>query len=360
MALQNLLGSDYFPQWTIGESVSFTTITLDAGDEMSALVCQAPKTGNIRKVAFRTGTVTTGATLDIRIETVDTATGNPTGTLFGTNTNVSHAIANGDDNVWLKTAALTADAAVTKGDLFAVVFVNPTVSPGTLVLARPEMNHGFSMLPYHAFRSSAGVWSSKSINTVALALEYDDGSYDFIPNVFPWVAITAQTFNSGTTPDARGLKFRVPFKCKVDGCWFYGGTGGENILIRLWDSDGATVLTSYTLGGGVRTAAALDEWTITFPTAVEITPNTYYRITLEPQTTTNATLYHATVTDSATMNALQGGTDFFLTTAKDPNEESDWTDATTTRPFMGIRFSALDDGANTGGGGTTVIGVIGE
>ena len=61
--------------------------TSEAANEQAAGVFQAPFTGTIDKVIFATGTVATGGTVDVRLETVSIANGDPTGTLLGTNSN---------------------------------------------------------------------------------------------------------------------------------------------------------------------------------------------------------------------------------------------------------------------------------
>jgi hypothetical protein len=59
---------------------SFVSRLIDATGEKYAAIIQIPKTGTISKIGFRTGTVTTSQTLRGGIETVDAATGAPTGT----------------------------------------------------------------------------------------------------------------------------------------------------------------------------------------------------------------------------------------------------------------------------------------
>ena len=68
-----------------------TPMLLNAASEEAAGVLYAPKTGTISKIGFLTGTVTTGDTVDARMETVSAANGDPTGTLLGTNSNGSQA-----------------------------------------------------------------------------------------------------------------------------------------------------------------------------------------------------------------------------------------------------------------------------
>src|SRR5688572_2948852 len=70
-------------------------LDIDATLEKAGFVFCPPKTGSIRKVGFRTGTVVSGGAndLDVRIETV-ASTGLPSGTLQTTNSNIAQDIAN--------------------------------------------------------------------------------------------------------------------------------------------------------------------------------------------------------------------------------------------------------------------------
>src|SRR3990167_3397480 len=129
MALQSITHGLPFPPYPMNASaaptLTTTTYVIDAAAEKVAIVVAASTAKDIHKVHVRTGTVTTGDTVDVRIETVDSATtGDPTGTLWQTNTNGALVIADGDDSVW-KSVTLTADAtSLVIGDVYAVVIVN--------------------------------------------------------------------------------------------------------------------------------------------------------------------------------------------------------------------------------------------
>jgi len=60
---------------------------IDAAGEKVAFIFEAPKTGTIDRLLFRTLGVTSGATVDVRLETIDASNGHPSGTLWGTDTN---------------------------------------------------------------------------------------------------------------------------------------------------------------------------------------------------------------------------------------------------------------------------------
>ena len=70
MALQTIKGGAVMPPWisTVANGYGFDYgLLLDAASEKAGMVVTVPKAGNIRKIGFRTGTVTTGATMDVRI-----------------------------------------------------------------------------------------------------------------------------------------------------------------------------------------------------------------------------------------------------------------------------------------------------
>ena len=88
------------PQGTAsnGNAAFFAVGVIDANDEKVAFVVLLQKAGDISTVHFRTGTVTTGDDVLVRLETVDQTTGNPTGTLWGTTTSATVTVADGDDD----------------------------------------------------------------------------------------------------------------------------------------------------------------------------------------------------------------------------------------------------------------------
>src|SRR5687767_3385370 len=63
------------------------TYVLNANGEKGSIICAATAAKNAHIIYVRTGTVTTGDTVDVRVETVDTAAnGDPTGTLWNSAT----------------------------------------------------------------------------------------------------------------------------------------------------------------------------------------------------------------------------------------------------------------------------------
>lgn len=77
----------YFPSNLPGNCVNngapWPASAIADNNDKVAFVLQAPKTGTLARVAFLTGTVTSAATIGLRIETVSATSGGvPSGTLY--------------------------------------------------------------------------------------------------------------------------------------------------------------------------------------------------------------------------------------------------------------------------------------
>lgn len=350
MALQGSIQFEipYPPLSPSGAPTFNSGVTIDAANEKVAWIFNAPKSGDIRKVGFRTGTVATGATVDVRIETVDAATGDPSGTLWAANTNVSHAIANGDDSVWLTTAALTADATVVKGDLLAVVIANPGASFGNIAFGAFDDDSASSgpAMPYQDLFTAS--WTKQTAGGGWLiAVEYSDGSYAYVPGCWALSSVSTDTYNSGSTPDERGVKFRLPYPVRVTGFWAWLDLDGDCDIV-LYDSDGTTALLTKSLDSSQRVGTAGRLLYYNFASTANLSANTYYRLVIKPTTVTNVSSYRLTAPSSAAMDTYHGGQDFHNTTRTDAGA---WTDTTTDRPMLGIVADAFDDAVSAGGGG---------
>ena len=348
MAMQSL-GPLVVPRMT-GDQVGSPTFTgnvllLDAASEKAAFIFQAPKSGDIRKILWRLGTVTTGATLDIRLETVDLTTGNPTGTLWATNTNAAAIVSATDDDTMV-TSTLTADATVVKGDLLAVVIVNPAVSFGNLQIS------GFAdddllNIPYADLFTT--VWTKPTVAPV-VGVEYSDGSYANTNGCWPMSAITTTNFSAASTPDVIALRFSLPYPARITGFWIWIDLDG-NATVKLYDPDGGTVLESLGIDTDVRNSAGTKLHTYLFDTSISLSKDTVYRLGIEPAGATSVQVHDFTVPTAAALDSFPGGQAFHLSTAKDPFGVESWTQTTTRQPFMGLLLDQFDDGVGAGSGG---------
>lgn len=344
MALQRF--PTFFPPpiFNSGSLPTFGNLLIDAAGEKAACILFPAKTGNIRKIVWRTGTVTTGDTIDVRVETVDATTGDPSGTLWATNTNASQVVADANDNT-IFTTTLTADAVITDIKVpIAIVFANGAL-PGNMNIST-FTTLGLFALPYADLFTAS--WA-KSANPPCLGLEYSNGSYDIVNSIYPVSALNSNLFSSGSTPDERGMKFTPAVNMKVAGVNFILDMDGD-VDVVLYDTDGVTALATTTLDANIRTglsAAGL------FAPLTEITlsAGSTYRIVIKPAGS-NVSFWDFDVPTAAAMDSFHGGQNFHYTSAKNPSGVGSWTDVTTKRPFMSLYVTEWDDGSGGGGSGS--------
>lgn len=357
MATQSLVGGIYFPSLLVGGGEpGVTALLLDASGEKAALIFQSPFTGNIRKLHFRTAVVTTGGTVDGRLETVSATDGNPTGTLAGTTTNGSVVVDSADDNV-IKTATLTADAAVTRGTVYALVVV--AGSPGNINIATFDLDAGGTYVPYSGLFTASWV---KQARRMVAAIEDDAGVFHQIPGVPFFSTLTQRQFNNTSTPDVWGLRFQFPVPVSVRGCWINTELDG-NATIKLYDSDGVTVLASVALDSDQRFSTAWGLKRLMFASTIALAKDTNYYLGLEPSSGTNCSIYTASLPSAAAMDTWDGGVLVHVASAKDPSGTGSWTHYNNgtdgyLRAWMGVELSAFDDGVGGGGsaGGAHILG----
>jgi hypothetical protein len=368
MAIQSIAGSVALMQPPSSLAGAFTygaSLIIDAADEGVAFILRAPATGNISKLVWRTGTVTTGCTVDVRLETVDTTVtpAIPTGTLKAANSNGAQVVANADDNV-LFTTALTAAASVTRGDLLAIVIKNPTASFGTLTIAGnaddASLDSVYSLL--NTGVSPAVSWGVNA-NGPICALCYDVAGTDTyypIEGAYPASLFNTSTISTSTTPDVVGLRFQLPFPASISGAWIAADVDGAydlKLVSTAYNQGAGTgVLATASVAAGSRRSSASGIAFVNFVTPYTIAAGTNYRLVIEPTSGTSLSVYDASVGSLAMLDCFPGGQNFHLTTAKDPTQDSDWTNynsGTFRRPFIGVRINGFDDAT---GGGSSLYG----
>lgn len=360
MAIQTIPGRFYLPSlyWGANVPVTASALSMSAINAKMAMIFHAPKTGNIASIMWRTGTVTTGGTIDARLETMDLTTGDPSGTLVGTNTNVSVVVNAADDNI-VFTTTLTAAAAVTKSQLMAFVLVNPGAAQANMSVIGYSTGGVITSFPYHDLHNGTG-YTPGTTNIKAMSLIYDDGSVETPLGYLPVLtAITSTVFAGGNNPNVRGLRFQFPISIRVTGIWVNLDPDGDTKLSLVTTAynkgAGTGILASVTLDKDTRGTTAGSLMMATFDSAVTLSAATNYRLIVEPPVGFNATVYDVSFQSLDLLNNWSGGSDFHLTTANNPTADGDWTNynsGTFRMPFMGLIVDGIDvsgGAAATGG-----------
>lgn len=318
-----------------------------------------------------TNTFANGATkFRIGVQDVDAATGLEDGT-FDVYAELTGGVATITDNAYINSAMTNGSKTVTQGDVIAIVG-EMTVRAGADVVRMIGLTlfgpAAAGIFPY----GTADTGSLGKVNTVTVViLKFDDGTYGWVDtqgNPAPIVGTVATSglsltyFNSGSTPDEYGAAFRLPFKAKLGG------------FALLMDSIGASATFDLTLFGdpfGTPTAlagpfsinplftnsAASTGWYIqTLPTAVELSTNTDYAVTIRPTSANDVGIGYET---------YGSGFDFLKTllpisTVKLISRTDNTGAFSEVQPYympaIFLMFTALDDGAGSGSGFVGIIG----
>lgn len=340
MALITPIGALFWPP-VYDFTVSNNGDTLNATGQKVAQIFTITESGTLDKFEFdlRNFTQCTNG-LKVSFQDLD-ASGNPDGvadqfrvvTVTGTG--------------WITPGLITSDGTdggtkrtVTVGQVLACVIEFSSFAAGDSVgVAQRNVATDWTQTPAYKVSFLTGSWGSKSGNSYYLALKYDSGYCPLdVQGMTPVTGAQTNTaYNSGSTPDERGMLFQVPTAMTIAGAWMYCNRSAAADLV-LYDTDGTTVLVTSSLDSAQRSGAALAFGAFYFPPTA-LTANVGYRLTLKPTSGSNVTLGHLTVNSSALLAAFTGGSTWMLTTRTDAGA---WTDTNTARPMMGLIISGFN------------------
>jgi hypothetical protein len=341
------------------------TITFDSATDRLFWIGRSPVTDTLATLYLRTATVTTGCTIDVRIETV--TNGRPSGTLWGTNTNVNVVVADTDDNTW-KTATLTAGASLSRGDEFAIVI---TVASGT-----PNMQ--FASFPSDVFSSASSHGPITNAHYPLMMQDTGGGTWTQLVTGFNWIcqfstagvipmtnmtpvdgAGTLTAFNSGSTPDEYALEFVAPVNMRIAGiaAALFNVAAGADFTFSVW-STGTTdagALAQQSQDGDFATTTTRDGLVmLLFDTPAEITAGTTIRLAVRADTANNLSIgSYGNATVANAMRAMHGTVSSMrlVTRSWTAGTANAWSGTDTTIPLIYAIIDQLDDGAGGGSGG---------
>lgn len=265
-------------------STGFSPTGLFTSGHRQAWVVRLNKSGTIRQVHIRLGSITTPEDLRFSIQGLTTSL-----VPDGTDTHyVVAPTAAGDANTWFASGHLTDDGTgggakkvVAAGDVLAFVLRFESTVGNLNVNNRVVRASGLTQLAPANFNNSTNGGSSYFVNIgfPAIAVEYDDGTFDYQYGCLPAVG-TIPSLTTSTSPDEYSIRFKLPGPATVSGLWWNFGTRQLQLSLR---TDGGSILrgpisaehTNVTAGIGV-------EITQFFASRIELDPDTWYRIFITP------------------------------------------------------------------------------
>lgn len=348
-----------------GNTGTLTNFAENGANQKVGFIFAAPPPGGnltVSDVVFVATDATSAGNCDVRLETVGTD-GNPTGTLVGTNTNIVFNIA----STGVKTATLTANATLTAGTMYAVVFAYSTGTWG-IGAFRAAAFGGTQVgtnLTYMRVNSGAG-WSSNTANTdytPIFSLKLNGGTFALLPGVAGISSFNKTTFNNTTTVRKRGSAFVPRFAGTVAGWQFYGGgISAADFTVEL-RSTGGSLLATWSAdkdwgnyyGSGTNYASNVRGY---FAAPVDVTAGTTYDLLLVPGSSTDIQVVTANIILTGDTNSIQALPAQGDNIQVEIDNASARTTDNTKWPLMSLLFSKLDDGA--GGGTTTIVQAVNQ
>lgn len=345
-------------------SLVANNLTFDSVNDRIAVVTISQYTDSIATIYFRTGTVTTGCTVQVQVETV--TNGRPSGSAWAANTNGTVTVANADDNVW-KTVTLTAAASVVPGDVFAIVITYSSgTTPNMIILAsNTEPSQTMGQWPAYFQDTGAGTWTGSTGPSLEMIVEFTTGGVQFVPactSVDGSGSIFA--YDNADSPDERAMRFQVPFACRCVGAIFDMGNiaAGADFTLSLWPASSTTdadALGQKAIDGDTPVTTSTDGGILAYwPSAVTLSINTTYYLGCRADTSTaNGIGLIEVAVPAGITNAIRGlpvitnGAVYSSVRTWAAGSAGAWTDTTTRLPAVSLIIDQLDDGAGGGGGG---------
>lgn len=313
-----------------------------------AWVDYMPRTATIDRVFFRITSATTGCTALVRIETVDTATGLPTGTLVHANASQSVVITTGAANYEVTFGA--GSFSIADNTLIAIVVAQSSGTPVAVQFTQFSRDNIASGVPYLIDYDSSAVMRPSF--ALCMGLGEAGGGAVSMRHLWPVDAASTITFNSTNTPDTVGNKIVLAAPVRARGAWVWVDADAEG-TVKLYGTDGATVIASAPIFTSIPPTTAPYIAYYDFSAPVELPAGTYY-LAVEATTGSDLRVFSCTFLDSGwRLGSPLDGSMVYATCTQTPTSTASWTETATDQAFMDLIIDGIESGGGGGGGGET-------
>lgn len=318
----------------------------------TACIFPVRKLGTLTKIHFRFVASNIGNDYLIQVETVDPATGDPSGTLWGANTShqTGTGIAAGE-----YVATLTAGATFnTINEPFAITW-RPTTYVGSSTIGQYNDGSAGDLMPFLASTTNytLGVWAARS-GAPMIGLEYSDGTFVMYPGNFPFNAANTTVITTASNPRMVGNVFTTAVTRRVVGVWFTGDNDSD-FFIDIFDNDGSTKLYTISIDAdfpvGTNAATTLVQYLSTDLTFTA--GNNYYVVARSAAG--NISNYDLQTFSQVPLSAYNSGllAKRCYTSTSTPTGPGDWSIDVDKTSLIGILFDAIDTSVTVVSGGET-------
>jgi hypothetical protein len=332
------------PVQRITTALAVSTYVLDASGEVAVLVFRPSKTGNLTR--FEAWVAAIGNTPDnglrFSFQDVSTSTGLQDGGVDQFATIASGSLSTG----WMNPGDFNSPRAVTPASVVAAVIDLPTfvasdsVTIGAFTSTAVTVQGGF---PY-------GISATSTMSSTvfpAIAVRYDDGTYDLIDYTAAYsAAIGSFNITTISTPDEFGNAFTLAYPLRVNRVALQAAVGtGANWDVNIYDASNNVIATGSS-DGDVKGNAASRLHFVVLTAPVDLAANTLYRVVITPTTTTSSTVYYSVHDSLALMDTLPCGQAMYATQRTNAGA---WTDFNNggdgfRRAQILLGISGIDDG----------------
>lgn len=330
--------------------VSSSLYNINGVGEYVAWVFSMPETATISKCFWAIASATTGCTCLARVETVDTATGLPTGTLAHANASQSVVIASGAANYEI---TFPGTFSLSQGTIYALVIAQSSGTPVAIQPASFSDDNSQTGLPYVVdFDASAAARF-----TAALCVGLGKSGGGGVPLIHAWpISGVGMDFYQATdTPDTIGNSITTSAPMRVAGVWAWIDADSTG-TIKLYAADGSTVLGSAAIDTNIPPSNSAYLNYCYFTTSIELPAGTYY-LAAEATGGANIGLAYCDFTSADWLGASPMGGDavVYATCTQTPANTASWTTTSTRQAFIGMIIDGIESGGGGGGGETSHV-----
>ena len=344
----------YFPSFTVG---SINTIVDAAGESLTLIghikFSSGSGTKTISsaggKIHFSNGAITTfadaGTTLRIGVQDVTLATGIEDGVF-----DVSADLVGGIDSLPVSSVITvpmeTGTKNITEGDLVAIsIEMTSRGGVDSVNLTRKsttgQLQH---QVPYSTIDGGAGPVKSITSPT-SFVIEFNDGSFGYMKDLFPYVFNTSTLFNSSSSPDEYALVFTLPVASTLESVEAYVqfATSVAVDIVVYSDPLGTPVVehsisipVALTSNGGGGNFGLTN---VPIVPGVQLEAGVPYAVSIKPTTTSNTGIGLLSLTNPDIREVTALGTNWYVGTRTDATGA--FTPDTTQLPMIALYLNNI-------------------